>query len=154
MRKKTVLLLMLMVGVVFADVDSLSQDILKQITHGAVNTNPDISDDVADQLVVLSLKAASLSLACIQKNRNDPTVTNTCITSNKSKLVASPGSMDESAFNIGQVAAQQQAKIHREVKVSDYYQVINTLMIYAKNLHQSDINKNNPNPLQSNSNGN
>lgn len=152
MRKKTVLLLMLIVGAVFADVDSLSQDILKQITHGAVNTNPDISDDVADQYVVLSLKAASLSLACIQKNRSDPTVTNTCIINNKSKLVTSSASMDESAFSIGQVAAQQQAKIHREVKVSDYYQVINTLMIYAKNLYQSDINKNNP--LQSNSNGN
>lgn len=152
MRKKTVLLLMLIVGAVFADVDSLSQDILKQITHGAVNTNPDISDDVADQYVVLSLKAASLSLACIQKNRSDLTVTNSCIANNKSKLVTSYGSMDESAFNIGQVAAQQQAKIHREVKVSDYYQVINTLMIYAKNLYQSDINKNNP--LQSNSNGN
>ena len=152
MRKKTVLLLMLMVGAVFADVDSLSQDILKQITHGAVNTNPDISDDVADQSVVLSLKAASLSLACIQKNRSDQTVSTNCISNNKGKLVTSPGSMDESAFNIGQLAAQQQAKIHREVKVSDYYQVINTLMIYAKNLYQSDINKNYP--LQSNSNGN
>lgn len=143
MRKRATALLMLMMGAVFADVDSLSQDILKQIIHGPVNTNPDISDDVADQSVILSLKAASLSLACIQKNRSDPTVTTSCIANNKSKLVAVLGSMDESAFNIGQVAAQQQAKIHREVKVSDYYQVINTLMIYAKNLHQSDINKNN-----------
>lgn len=123
---------------VWADPSDMAQDILQQIIHGPVNANPDIADDVADQTVILSLKSASLNLACKQKNRGDIKAANGCIQTNKNSLL-SIGSLSESSFDIGQLAADQQSKIHREVTVGNYYQVINLLMQYAKNLYRSNI---------------
>lgn len=122
----------------WADPSDMAQDILQQIIHGPVNANPDIADDVADQTVILSLKSASLNLACKQKNRGDIKAANSCIQTNKNSLL-SIGTLSESSFDVGQLAAEQQSKIHREVTVGNYYQVINLLMQYAKNLYRSNI---------------
>lgn len=137
---KKYLLMLLFISSVFADTDTnqMSIDILKQITSGPVNANPDIDDNLADKTVVLSLRAAALTLACKQKNRGDVSSQEKCVKSNKAELFT-VGSLSESAFEVGNTAANQQAKIHREIKVSDYYQIINQLMIYAKNIEQSSI---------------
>lgn len=122
----------------FADTNQMSIDILKQITAGPVNANPDISDELADKTVIFSLQASALTLACKQKNRGDANAQIKCVNTNKADL-AGIGTLSESAFAIGYTAATQQAKIHREVKINDYYQVINNLVVYADNIRQSSI---------------
>jgi hypothetical protein len=123
---------------VWADETDMAQDILKQIIHAPVNANPDISDEVADRTVILSLRASALTLACKQKNHNDEKAVSNCLSKNKPSLL-DIGDLSESSFDVGQRSAQQQAQIHREVKVVNYYQVINLLMLYAKNIQHSDI---------------
>ncbi len=116
-----------------ADVTGMSQDILAQIVHGSVNTDPELSDSVADQSVVVSLKSAALNLACIQKNRGESEIIVNCIAKNKPELLA-VGNLSESSFVIGQQAATQQAKVHREVRISDYITVAKLLVLYANNI--------------------
>lgn len=129
---------MMVIGVAYADVTDMSQDIFQQIIHGSVNTDPNIDDNTADQTVVVSLKSATLFLACTQKNRGDSPAVKSCISKNKPNLLTA-GDLSESSFAIGNLAANQQAKIHREVAQKDYYQVINLLMTYANNLQKNMI---------------
>ncbi|MDD3266292.1 MAG: hypothetical protein PHC75_03835 [Burkholderiales bacterium] len=136
--RKLYFILLMSISYTFADTTQMSVDILKQITSGAVNANPDISDELADKTVVFSLQASALTLACKQKNRGDMDAQAKCVKTNKTSL-NSIGALSESAFDVGYTAATQQAKIHRDVKVSDYYQVINQLVIYADNIQQSAI---------------
>lgn len=121
------------INFVFADPNDMARDILQQVIHGPVNTNPDLSDALADSSVILSLKSATLNLACKQKNNGNDSAITKCITNNKPSLMTI-GDLSESSFTVGQVAANQQAQIHREVTVKHYYEVINLLVRYAKNL--------------------
>lgn len=136
--KRFYMVLLILTSYSFADTNQMSVDILKQITTGPVNANPDISDELADRTVIFSLQASALTLACKQKNRGDLNAQEKCVKTNKPDL-ASIGALSESAFSVGYTAAVQQAKIHREVKIGDYYQVINQLVIYADNIQQSSI---------------
>lgn len=135
LRQKKILLLgcLFSFGLVFADSGDMAQDILKQVIHGPVNTNPDLSDYVADSSVILSLKSATLNLACTQKNNGSDSAIAKCIKNNKSQIMTL-GDLSESSFAIGQQAAKQQAQIHREVTVKHYFEVVNYLMRYTKNL--------------------
>lgn len=139
MRKSLVLILSLVVLVANADVNGMAQDILAQVIHGPVNADPEISDSIADQTVVVSLRSAALNLACKQKNRGDDNVIASCIAKNKPELLT-VGNLSESSFNVGQQAAIQQAKIHREVGISNYISVATQLVTYANNItNQSSL---------------
>ena len=67
----------------------------------------------------------------------ESSVVNGCIERNK-KAVLTIGDLSQPAFTVGQQAALQQAKIHREVTLKKYPAVINLLVGYVKNLSSSN----------------
>lgn len=118
----------------WADAPSMAQDILSQIVHGSVNTDPDLSEVQADGTVIVSLKAAAITLACQEQYAAmESGVVSSCIERNKA-AVLTIGNLSKPSFDIGQQAAIQQAKTHREVSLKKYPAVINLLITYVKNL--------------------
>jgi len=123
---------------VWADAPAMAQDILAQIVHGSVNTDPDLSEAQADGSVIVSLKAAAITLACQEQYAaEESSVVSGCIERNK-KAVLTIGDLSQPAFSVGQQAALQQAKIHREVTLKKYPAVINLLVGYVKNLSSAN----------------
>ena len=138
MKKILIIVSCLLTMNVWADAPSMAQDILAQIVHGSVNTDPDLSEAQADDSVIVSLKAAAITLACQEQYvAEESSVVNGCIERNK-KAVLTIGDLSQPAFTVGQQAALQQAKIHREVTLKKYPAVINLLVGYVKNLSSSN----------------
>ena len=138
MKKILIIVSCLLTMNVWADAPSMAQDILAQIVHGSVNTDPDLSEAQADDSVIVSLKAAAITLACQEQYvAEESSVVNGCIERNK-KAVLTIGDLSQPAFTVGQQAALQQANIHREVTLKKYPAVINLLVGYVKNLSSSN----------------
>nr|MBP9743468.1 hypothetical protein [Burkholderiales bacterium] len=111
MKKILIIVSCLLTMNVWADAPSMAQDILAQIVHGSVNTDPDLSEAQADDSVIVSLKAAAITLACQEQYvAEESSVVNGCIERNK-KAVLTIGDLSQPAFTVGQQAALQQAKI-------------------------------------------
>ena len=121
----------------YADAPGMAQDILKQIIHGSVNTNPDLTEVQADQSVVVSLRSAILILACTNRNPIESSAQARCIKEHKSEIMTI-GDLSEPSFKVGAQAAQQQALIHRELTSGAYPQVINNLVTFVNNLSRND----------------
>ena len=138
MKKILIIISCLLAMNAWADAPGMAQDILAQIVHGSVNTDPDLSEAQADSTVIVSLKAAAITLACQEQYvADESSVVNGCIERNK-KAVLTIGDLSQPAFTVGQQAALQQAKIHREVTLKKYPAVINLLVGYVKNLSSSN----------------
>ncbi len=137
MRKLLVILLLLGSGICYADAPGMAQDILKQIIHGSVNTNPDLTEVQADQSVVVSLRSAILILACTNRNPIESAAQTKCIKEHKNEIMTI-GDLSEPSFKVGAQAAQQQSLIHRELTSSAYPQVINSLIAFVNNLSRND----------------
>lgn len=138
MKKILIIISWLFAINVWADAPSMAQDILAQIVHGSVNTDPDLSEAQADGSVIVSLKAAAITLACQEQYvALESSVITSCIERNKT-AVLTIGDLSQPAFKVGQQAAQQQAKIHREVTLKKYPAVINLLVGYVKNLSSAN----------------
>lgn len=134
MKKILIIISCLFALQAWADAPSMAQDILSQIVHGSVNTDPDLSEVQADGTVIVSLKAAAITLACQEQYAGmESTVVSSCIERNKT-AVLTMGDLSKPSFDVGQHAAIQQAKIHREVSLKKYPAVINLLIAYVKNL--------------------
>lgn len=134
MKKILIIISCLFALQAWADAPSMAQDILSQIVHGSVNTDPDLSEVKADGTVIVSLKAAAITLACQEQYAGmESNVISGCIERNKT-AVLTIGDLSKPSFDIGQQAAVQQAKIHREVSLKKYPAVINLLIAYVKNL--------------------
>ncbi len=138
MKKILIIVSCLLTMNVWADAPGMAQDILAQIVHGSVNTDPDLSEAQADSTVIVSLKAAAITLACQEQYAaEESSVVSSCIERNK-KAVLTIGDLSQPAFSVGQQAALQQAKIHREVTLKKYPAVINLLVAYVKNLSSAN----------------
>ena len=138
MKKILIIISCLLTMNVWADAPAMAQDILAQIVHGSVNTDPDLSEAQADDSVIVSLKAAAITLACQEQYvAEESSVLNGCIERNK-QAVLTIGDLSQPAFTVGQQAELQQAKIHREVTLKKYPAVINLLVGYVKNLSSSN----------------
>lgn len=138
MKKILIIISCLLTMNVWADAPGMAQDILAQIVHGSVNTDPDLSEAQADSTVIVSLKAAAITLACQEQYAaEESSVVSSCIERNK-KAVLTIGDLSQPAFSVGQQAALQQAKIHREVTLKKYPAVINLLVAYVKNLSSAN----------------
>ena len=118
----------------WGDADKMSLDILNQIIHGSVNTEPEISDAVADRTVIFSLQSAALYLACVKENNSNEVKVKQCVTKRIKNLPAGLGNLAESSFNAGVNSANQQAKLHREISVKQYGTIVNNLMSYSNNI--------------------
>jgi|LauGreDrversion4_2_1035121.scaffolds.fasta_scaffold37993_5 hypothetical protein len=137
MRKLLVTLSLSVSCLCYADAPGMAQDILKQIIHGSVNTNPDLTEVQADQSVVVSLRSAILILACANRNPTESAAQTKCIKEHKNEIVTI-GDLSEPSFKVGAQAAQQQSLIHRELTSSAYPQVINDLVMFVNNLSRND----------------
>lgn len=137
MRNLLITLLILSGALCHADAPGMAQDILKQIIHGSVNTNPDLSEVQADQSVVVSLRSAILILACTNRNPIESAAQTKCVKEHKSEIMTI-GDLSEPSFKVGVQAAQQQSLIHRELTSSAYPQVINNLVTFVNNLSRND----------------
>ncbi|RTK97580.1 MAG: hypothetical protein EKK64_01065 [Neisseriaceae bacterium] len=133
MKKIGYLLALLSINV-WADADKMSVDILNQIIHGPVNTDPDISDGLADRTVIFSLQSAALYLACVKEKKSDELKVKECVNKRIAGLPSGLGEFAESSFNVGVNSAYQQALLHREVPVKQYGTVVNNLMSYSTNI--------------------
>jgi hypothetical protein len=137
MRKLLISLLILAWSLCYADAPGMAQDILKQIIHGSVNTNPDLTEVQADQSVVVSLRSSILILACTNRNPIESAAQTKCIKEHKNEIMTI-GDLSEPSFKVGAQAAQQQALIHRELTSGAYPQVINNLVTFINNLSRND----------------
>ena len=138
MKKILIIISCLLAMNAWADAPVMAQDILAQIVHGSVNTDPDLSEAQADSTVIVSLKASAITLACQEQYAaEESSVVSSCIERNK-KAVLTIGDLSQPAFSVGQQAALQQAKIHREVTLKKYPAVINLLIAYVKNLSSAN----------------
>ena len=97
MRKLLVTLLILGGLSVMQMHRGMAQDILKQIIHGSVNTNPDLSEVQADQSVVVSLRSAILILACTNRNPIESAAQAKCVKEHKSEIMTI-GDLSEPSF--------------------------------------------------------
>lgn len=134
MKKILWLLVLIWCSSLYANEVGMAQDILAQIIRGPVNTDPDLSEAMADQTVLLSLRASAITLACMQQfHVESEGIHNACINRNKT-AVLSAGELSDASFKVGRDAADQQAKIHREVNIKGYTIVIREILAYIKNL--------------------
>lgn len=119
----------------FADSEGMSKDILVQIIHGPVNANPNLDEITADKTVILSLRAAIVTLTCAQNYRGESAAIDKCF-SNKKPTDKTLGNQASLSVDVGRTAAISAMNGHPELKTDNYAQTVNFLEVYKNNLIQ------------------
>ncbi len=117
----------------FAGSEDMAKDILVQIIHGPVNSNPNLDEITADKTVVLSLRAAIVTLTCAQNYRGESAAIDKCLSS-KQPSDKTLGSQNSLSVDVGKTAAFSAMNGHQELKTDNYAQVVNFLEVYKSNL--------------------
>lgn len=124
----------------FADEARMAHDILDEIIHSPINTDPSLSEVRADQAVIMGLKAAAVNLACYYQYAAKTEQLNLCRATFKRQLLGNSPGLADAAFAVGVLAASDQQQIHHEVALTDYPKLVQQLLAYSNNLASNGEN--------------